>query len=129
SAARLGTLSPRGVHELDAVAWSSRDELAAGGDSGHVQLWRRRHGGEHLERELLGLRSINGQPEAVQSLAFSPDGRLLAAGDVNHTPGQTPYRFGSVAVWDVASGRLLWRVRGRHGDVHAVPFSPDGRTI
>src|SRR5262249_24064541 len=52
-----------------------------------------------------------------------------AVGDVNHTPATTPYRFGTVAVWNVRTGRLVWRERNRHGWVHTVAFSPSGRLL
>ena len=50
-----------------------------------------------------------GERESVTALAFSPDGTLLAAGDVNHTPYTVLWRYGTTAVWNAASGRLLWR--------------------
>ena len=114
--------------ELIGMAWSRRGQLAVSGDSGHVQLWDVT-GRPRRVRLLRGLRSINKQPEAVTTVAFSPDGRRVAAGDVNHTPGVTPYRLGSAAVWDADSGKLLWRVTTRHGWVKAVSFSPDGTTV
>jgi WD40 repeat protein len=70
---------------------------------------------------------VNKQPEAVISIAFSPDGRLLAAGDVNHTSGNAP--LGTVAVWDVRSGRLLWKKTGTAGTIGTVAFAPDGKTL
>jgi WD40 repeat protein len=110
------------------MAWSRTGELAVTGDSGHVQLWdvQRR---PRLIRDLKGLRSTNGQPEAVTSVAFSSDGRLVAAGDVNHTSPAIPYRFGTVAVWEAASGKLLWKARTREGTVTSLAFSPDGETV
>jgi len=114
---------------VTSLAFSPHDPLiAVTGPDGVVQLWNI---GEapHLVRKLPGLRSLNGSPETVSTVAFSPDGRLVAAGDVNHTSGSTPYRFGSVAVWDADSGRLLWRVRNRLGWVHTVAFSPDGKLV
>jgi WD40 repeat protein/DNA-binding SARP family transcriptional activator len=102
--------------------------LAVTGANGVVQLWNVA-GRPRLQRRLTGVRSINGSPETIATAAFSPDGRLLAVGDVNYTPGATPYRFGTVAVWNVRTGRLLWRVRSRHGWVHAVAFSPSGQLL
>jgi WD40 repeat protein len=110
------------------LAWSSGGRLGVTGNSGHVQLWDVT-GHPTLLRTLRGLRSINEYPEAVTTAAFSPDGRLVAAGDINHTPDQAPYRLGSVAVWDVRSGKLLWKTTTRHGWVSGVTFSPDGKTI
>src|SRR5262249_12896749 len=38
-------------------------------------------------------------------------------------------REGSVHLWDVASGKLLDTLKGHSSAVHAVVFSPDGRTL
>src|SRR5207248_233383 len=64
--------------------------------------------------------------ETVTDVAFSADGSLLAAGDVNHTAATVDYRFGTVAVWDVGSGRLLWKSRSKEGWVTSVAFSANG---
>jgi hypothetical protein len=40
-----------------------------------------------------------------------------------------PWRYGTVAVWNVATGRLLWRVRNKDGWVNDVAFSPDGAML
>ncbi|PWU20186.1 MAG: hypothetical protein C5B48_12805, partial [Candidatus Rokuibacteriota bacterium] len=125
---RLHRFGVKAGGDVIGLAWSSRGELAVTGDSGHVQLWDVT-GRPRLVRELRGLHSINEYPESVTTTAFSPDGTLVAAGDINHTSTATPYRFGSVAVWDVRSGKLLWKVRTRHGWVSGVTFSPDGKTI
>jgi WD40 repeat protein len=109
------------------LAWSSRGELAVTGDSGHVQLWDVK-GRPRLVRALHGLRSINKLPEAVTTTAFSPDGNLVAAGDINHIPGGEPHRLGSVAVWDT-SGRRLWRTTNHVGWITTVVFSPDGTSV
>jgi WD40 repeat protein len=110
------------------LAWSSQGDLAVTGSDGLVQLWNVR-GTPRLVQKLEGLRSTNGQPETVSDVAFSADGSLLAAGDVNHTPPAVNYRFGSTAVWDVRSGRLLWKARSRKGWINSVAFSPDGELL
>jgi WD40 repeat protein/Tfp pilus assembly protein PilF len=58
--------------------------------------------------------SLDGDAGAVESLAFSPDGRLVAAG------GGTV-----VQVWNVPGGQRTV-LRGHTGDVHDIAFSPDG---
>ena len=98
------------------------------GDEGHVQLWDV-SGRPRLVRELHGLRAVTRYPEAVTALAFSPDGALVAAGDVNHTAPAIQWRFGTAAVWDVASGQLLWKARSKRGWVNSVSFSPDGANL
>ncbi|MDJ0619674.1 MAG: NACHT domain-containing protein [Calothrix sp. MO_192.B10] len=55
----------------------------------------------------------------VLSVAFSPDGEMLATGD----------HHGMVRVWEVASGRELLVGKGHRSEVHSVAFSPDGRTV
>jgi WD40 repeat protein/DNA-binding SARP family transcriptional activator len=102
--------------------------VAVTSERGVVQVWNVA-GSPHLVRSFQGLRSIDAYPETAETVAFSPDGRLLAAGDVNHTSDQTPWRYGTVAVWDVATGHLQWLVRNHEGWVHKVAFSPDGRTV
>lgn len=127
-ATRLETWSPPIGPELTGLAWSRRDALAVIGDEGTVQLWST-EGRPRLLRRLRGLGSVNKQPEVVTSVAFAPDGRLVAAGDVNHTPYTVTYRLGTVVVWDSSSGRLRWKHAGRRGTVNALSFSPDGRTL
>jgi WD40 repeat protein/class 3 adenylate cyclase len=111
--------------DVAAVAWSSQGTLAVAGADGLVQLWDVQ-GAARLVRRLVGLRSTNGLPETVTDVAFSPDGNMLAAGDVNHTSATTDYRFGTTAVWDVRSGRLIWKARSRDGWVTSLAFSANG---
>ena len=56
----------------------------------------------------------------VKSVAFSPDGKTIAAGYV-----------GGVVLWDVATRRRLAEdpLPVKEGDVASVAFSPDGKTI
>jgi WD40 repeat protein len=114
--------------KVASLAWSSTGDLAVTGENGLVQLWNARGTPKRL-RALTGLHSTNGQPETISGADFSPDGSLFVAGDVNHTPGTTPYRFGTTAVWDVRSGRLLWKARSKKGWIMAVAVSPDGRLV
>ena len=51
--------------------------------------------------------------------AFSPDGSLLAAGDL----------AGPIRIWNVSSGRLVATLSGHPEETSTVVFSPDGRTL
>jgi dipeptidyl aminopeptidase/acylaminoacyl peptidase len=60
----------------------------------------------------------------VNTLAFSPDGRLLAVGTGQITPGKQP----RLTIWDVQTGRLVHQLsRGKW--VLSLAFSADGRTL
>jgi WD40 repeat protein/tetratricopeptide (TPR) repeat protein len=56
---------------------------------------------------------------AADHAVFSPDGRWLASGDA----------IGTVALWDVASGRQQFSARGHSSMVARLAFSPDGRRL
>ena len=59
--------------------------------------------------------------EAILSIAFSPDSRILAGGD----------RDGKVYLWDATSGELKTTLTGHSERFNwsVVAFSPDGRTL
>jgi WD40 repeat protein len=52
-----------------------------------------------------------------RSVAFSPNGQYLA----------TASERGAVAIWDVATGKLIRQVKARSGGPPVVAFSPDGK--
>ena len=62
--------------------------------------------------------------DRVLSLAFSPDGVLLAAG------GGEASRAGQVTLWNVAEQSLVKEFADAHSDtVYGLEFSPDGRLL
>ena len=62
----------------------------------------------------------------VASVAFSPDGKTIAAGY-----GVDGGVSGGVVLWDVAARKRLVDepLPVKEGDVRSVAFSPDGKTI
>ncbi len=80
---------------------------AAGSKQGQVRIWRK-------PDEIL-LRVWQADPDIVISLAFSPNERTLATGTLN----------GSLKLWDVERGTLLWSSWQRKGTT-ALAFAPDG---
>jgi RNA polymerase sigma factor (sigma-70 family) len=107
---------------IKTVAFSSDGKtLACGGRDGALRLFDVAGG-----RERACLRRGDGWE--VSALAFSPDGKTLAA-----VPG---FRLGdqaergvSVKLWDLATGQVRARLEAPGVWVDAVAFSPDGRTV
>jgi len=58
-------------------------------------------------------------PSLVWSVAFSPDGTLIATGEHDH----------NIRLWDVATGQLSKTLEGHAAEVRSVVFSSDGALI
>ena len=56
---------------------------------------------------------------AMNAVAFSPDGKLLASGD----------RENLVTLWEAATGRKVRELRGHTNWIRCLGFSPDGATL
>jgi WD40 repeat protein len=57
-----------------------------------------------------------------REMVFSPDGRLLA------TPTSS-INEGGVSVWEVASGKMIQRLKTPSGGTSSIAFSPDGKWL
>ncbi|MEA5601610.1 NB-ARC domain-containing protein [Nostoc sp. UHCC 0252] len=55
----------------------------------------------------------------IHSVAFNPNGKILAMGDTN----------GDISLYQVTDGRQLLTIRGHTGFVWPITFSPDGYVI
>ena len=77
------------------------------------------------------LRSFLHVPEgSVVSVAFSPDGKTIAAGYAVDNP-DNPGGASGVVLWDAAGRKRLVAapLAVKEGSVRSVAFSPDGKTI
>jgi DNA-binding beta-propeller fold protein YncE len=64
---------------------------------------------------------LAGHRDTVRSLAWSPDGKALASCADSFD--------GTVRVWDAATGKASFQCPAQFAGVHAVAFSPDGKTV
>lgn len=107
---------------LGAVAFSPDGSVLAIGDqTGQVRLVDPHHG---TEKTVLPGHFLVFSPTAnagVSSLAYSPDGRLLAAGGAFIDP--------RILVWDTETGNKLATLEGHHGFITHLAFSPDGQRL
>jgi WD40 repeat protein len=71
---------------------------------------------------------LPGHAEYVASLAFSPDGKLLAVGSRGYDHA-THRRWGEIKLWDVATGKARATWEGHKEEPSALAFSPDGKAL
>jgi WD40 repeat protein len=82
-------------------------------DAAVVRLWQVATG------QLLFTARLPGDRWPAWCVAFSPDGKTLAAG----------LESGEVRLWDVGTGRERVRLTGHGGRVRWIGFHPDGRSL
>jgi hypothetical protein len=67
--------------------------------------------------------TLPGEAEDVRAVAFSRDGKLLAAA------GGLPARGGEMKIWDVEKRTPLRTIAGHADCIYAVEFTPDGKAV
>ena len=65
------------------------------------------------------LRTFSGHKKFINHMAFSPDGKVIAAGSDDKT----------LCLWEADTGNLLHTLSGHTHAVNSVAFSPDGKII
>ena len=101
--------------QVGALAFRSDGSLLAVGLYKQVQLI------DPASRKVVA--TLEGHAHLVRSLAFSPDGSLLAAA------GGPPARKGEIKIWSVEARRELRAVDGHTDNIYSVAFSPDGKRL
>jgi len=121
----LGHASP-----VSTLAFSSDEQILASGDgSGEIKLWDAKTG-----QGLSAIAEANNLKEApgVGALAFSPDGKLLAAALVvteDITKNPNPKSKTQIAIWELSSGRQVQTLPSQDIRVDTIAFSPDSRML
>jgi WD40 repeat protein/energy-coupling factor transporter ATP-binding protein EcfA2 len=98
-------------------------QLVSGGQDRALILWDTATASE--------VRRFEGSVGAILSVAFSPDGALVAASTSDETvkddPNDTVDR--KVRLWNVESGELVLTIEPRSGFLRTIAFSPNGQRL
>jgi WD40 repeat protein len=111
------------------------ETIAAVSDDNQLRLWDTTSGKLLKAFPALSDRAQAGLPRTLpNSLAISPDGRLIAVGgggttDKAHVIREDETSFFEVRVLDARTGELVWTHLGRRGFMCQLAFSPDGTTL
>jgi hypothetical protein len=101
-----------GVGDISVAFAPDGQTLAAAGDGNPaVHLF------DLKQRELR--QTLPGHKDKIWSMAFSPDGKLLATGSGDVT----------IKLWATEEGRVLATLRGHNEGVVAMAFTPNGETL
>jgi WD40 repeat protein len=101
------------IHETADAVFSPRAErLAASSFLGFVRLWDTENWRE--------VATLGGLLQAANSVAFSPDGKRLAAGGSGAE---------TVRIWDMESYEELLTLPAQGSAYYRTAFSPDGNTL
>jgi WD40 repeat protein/serine/threonine protein kinase len=120
------------AEKCDMKLWNAvtgKEVLTLGPTAGPVPRFYRAVQDPDTGQRVINLKEYSG---IIRSVAFSPDGKLLARGsrgvDVFLTRGMTKYLY-ALKLWDAATGKEFLSIKGPASSVSAVAFSPDGKRL
>jgi WD40 repeat protein len=107
---------------VSTLVFSPDGQSIAGAGESSVSVWTTATG-----KELVRFSGTN----RILSLAFSPTGRVLAAGDIGQRtlPNGDGQDTCTIHLWEVVSGQEIRRIAGPQGTVWSLAFAPDSRTL
>jgi len=104
--------------------------VACVNDAGLVRLWDVATG--KLKQTFPGLSESMRQAARtfmLDSIAFAPDGHLMAVSGFGPTEADLADRLYELSVFDVQAGRPRWSHMGRGEQACSLAFAPDGATL
>ena len=108
---------------IHSLAWSPGNNfLAAGLRDGNIMLWNCESwmGKKMYDAHTLPITTIDAHTAAVTSLAWSPNGRMLASGSPSDS---------KICLWSSETERQRWKPLEDVSSVRSLAWSPNGRTI
>ncbi|MBU3060932.1 WD40 repeat domain-containing protein [Nocardia sp. NEAU-G5] len=87
------------------------------------------------KQSVVQLKPVSADPNtSVSDVAFSPDGRSLAAlvtatDALPAGPTPAPVTARTVELWNMRTGHLDWMFQDAHGHISHILFGPDGHTL
>ena len=95
---------------INALAYAPDGKwLVSASTDGEIRVW---------DRATRRVRVLRGDGYAVYAAAFAPDGVLATAG-----------KDRVISLWDVGSGKVVRTLEGHTADIHALAYSPSGRSL
>lgn len=105
----------KGYGGASALAFSPSENILASASYNEIRLWNTETG-----LEIKSLSPSDGVVNLKYSLAFSPDGKIIASAE--NVPAE-------IKLWSVETGEVIKVLTGHKSPVKSVAFSPDGRTL
>ncbi len=91
-----------------------------------IQLWdsntgilKRTLGGHLVKYNPIRIQTRYNPSPQLDSIAFSPNGKILANGSLN----------GEVRLWDINNGKIIGKWTDQFGFIKSLSFSPDGKFL
>ncbi|MGD1700601.1 WD40 repeat domain-containing protein [Dapis sp. BLCC M229] len=111
------TSIPKHDTQIRCMAVDNKNNILASGDQkGNIKIWELGLGVPSLTEKM----TISAAPLPINSLAFSPDGKILASGGDDYT----------IKLWDTKTGEGYDRHERKHSNiVNSLAFSSDGKLI